>query len=126
MIVKCGVMAIAANGEPDIVIFVVNCSEAFFNKGDHYSLVKSHMVDLGYETPLLAFDEHDSAWAKIDCPVDVDQLEHLYEYAEVRDFTQEQMDELVRSLKSNEAEEINGRGRKAQLKYIYEDAKYYA
>ncbi len=60
-LIQVGVAARNASGEPDVVYFDVQCTQAQMDNGEHYEIGMVLAQEAGYE-PKLAFDSKDPAW----------------------------------------------------------------
>lgn len=55
------VAATNANGEPDFFFTGVTCSRTQYQNGEHYDFAKEIAKESGYESPMVAYDEFNSA-----------------------------------------------------------------
>lgn len=62
--VKVAVAGRNASGEPEIVVYNIECSKEQYENGDHYDMAKERAEDDGFE-PEIAFDENDPAWSML-------------------------------------------------------------
>lgn len=62
--VKVAVAAHNASGEPEIVVYNIECSEEQRESGEHYDLAKDRAEADGFQ-PEIAFDENDPAWSML-------------------------------------------------------------
>lgn len=67
MKIKMGVIGRNAGGEPDVLVIEVDCSDADYANGDHYDVAMSQAGANGF-VPVMAFDENDPAWARLNAP----------------------------------------------------------
>lgn len=61
MKIKVAVMATNAIGEPDIVVYEVECSKEQYDEGAHFDLATALASEHGYK-PAMAFDKNSPAW----------------------------------------------------------------
>jgi hypothetical protein len=59
--IRVVVSAINANGAADFCLVKVACTHEQFEKGEHYETAKAQAEAEGYASPMLAYDEEDSA-----------------------------------------------------------------
>lgn len=59
--IKVIVLCTNAEGSPEFSTREIQCTQAQYDNGDHYDMAKEAAEDDGYESPMMAFDENDSA-----------------------------------------------------------------
>lgn len=62
MKIKVAVACRNTSGKPDIVPYLIDCTEAQYIAGAHYRMATQRAKDEQYDEPYFAFDERDPAW----------------------------------------------------------------
>ncbi|MFM0433714.1 hypothetical protein PQQ75_32230 [Paraburkholderia aspalathi] len=71
--IRMAVLATNAEGSPDLYLTFVEATDLQYNEGQHYDMAVARAEDEGYRSPMIAFDQNDSA---------ADMLRHAAEFVE--------------------------------------------
>jgi hypothetical protein len=59
--IRMVVLATNAEGSPDLFLTAVDATGTQYEHGRHYDMALLRAREEGYETPMMAFDQHDEA-----------------------------------------------------------------
>jgi hypothetical protein len=71
--IRMAVLATNAEDSPDLYLTFVDATDLQYNEGQHYDMALARAEDEDYRSPMIAFDQNDSA---------ADMLRHAAEFVE--------------------------------------------